>query len=326
MIAIMIVFLSSLVASFIALKESIKEVKELDYTGKKDLGLIVPDLHKEDEPLIPKVGGIGIIAGLVIGLTASIGYVTFLTSEPATGLLGILATILIIGFLAFIDDIVQIRQIIRAFVPTIASLPLIAIKAGVTAMTVPFFGKIEFGVLYYGLVALGVTGASNATNMLAGYNGLETGTALIIFTSLFAYSVHVGTSIIVPLALASAIGAYLALLYYNIYPAKVIPGMSNYIIGAVIASVAIVGNMERVAVMMFPLFFIEFLLKAREGFKNTWWGELTEDGKLKSASNKIETIPQAIMELHGSVSERILVAEIWAIQLVVSFSVLLYLW
>lgn len=324
--ALIIILLLSLIATFIALKESIKKVQGLEYSGKKDLGLIVPDLHKKEKPLIPKTGGIGVIVGLTIGLTTSIGYVTFLTDNTPIGLLAILSTILIIGFLGFIDDIIQIRQLLRTFAPTIASLPLIAIKAGTSVMLVPFIGPIDFGAFYYALVALGVTGASNATNMLAGYNGLETGTALIIFTSLLIYGLHIGTPMIISLTLASAIGTYLALLYYNIYPAKVIPGMSNYVIGAVIASIAIIGNMQRVAIMMFPLFFIELILKAREKFKNKWWGELTEDGKLKPASDKIETIPQAIMKIHGSVSEKKLVAEIWLIQILISASVLIYLW
>jgi hypothetical protein len=58
--------------------------------------------------------------------------------------------------------------------PIIAALPLMAIAAGETTMFIPFFGIINLGIIYSLIVIpIGVTGASNAFNMLAGFNGLE---------------------------------------------------------------------------------------------------------------------------------------------------------
>jgi len=55
-------------------------------------------------------------------------------------------------------------------------LPLVAIKVGKSFLKLPIFGHIEVGLFYpLLLVPLGVTGAANAVNMLAGFNGLEAG-------------------------------------------------------------------------------------------------------------------------------------------------------
>ncbi|MFW5902789.1 MAG: hypothetical protein ACOCTT_02800 [archaeon] len=95
------VFLISFFSSFYTFKSLIKKVKEIEYSGKKDLGLIVPDLHKKEKPLIPKVGGLGVIAGLIIGIILSVGYMTFIVEETPLTLLAILTTILIIGLISF---------------------------------------------------------------------------------------------------------------------------------------------------------------------------------------------------------------------------------
>jgi UDP-N-acetylglucosamine--dolichyl-phosphate N-acetylglucosaminephosphotransferase len=56
----------------------------------------------------------------------------------------------------------------------------------------------------------------------------------------------------------------LAFLSFNWYPAKVFPGNSfTYSIGALIATLAILGNMERIAVWLFIPYFVEILLYFR---------------------------------------------------------------
>ena len=60
------------------------------------------------------------------------------------------------------------------------------------------------------------------------------------------------------------IASLLAFLTFNWYPAKVFPGNSfSYAIGALIATLAILGNMERIAIWLFFPYFIEILLYFR---------------------------------------------------------------
>ncbi|MFB6215121.1 MAG: glycosyl transferase family 4, partial [Candidatus Bipolaricaulia bacterium] len=83
------------------------------------------------------------------------------------------------------DDLLDIPQTVKSISPLFAALPLVAIRAGATSLKIPVFGYVEFGIIYpLLLVPLGVTGAANAVNMLAGFNGMELGVGLVAFVSL----------------------------------------------------------------------------------------------------------------------------------------------
>ncbi len=96
-------------------------------------------------------------------------------------------------------------------------------------------------------------GATNAFNMLVGYNGLEAGMGVIILAALGIISYSNGNTM-ATLIIVITISSLLAFLHYNKYPARVFPGDTlTYPIGAIVAIVAIVGNMERSAAMIFLL-------------------------------------------------------------------------
>jgi len=109
-------------------------------------------------------------------------------------------------------------------------------------MRIPFVGLIDFGIFYsLVLVPLGITGAANAVNMLAGFNGLEVGMGMVAIGTLaiIAYLNGITTSLVI---LMAALGALVAALYYNWYPAKILVGdVGTLTIGAVVASAVIVG-------------------------------------------------------------------------------------
>ncbi len=82
-------------------------------------------------------------------------------------------------------------------------------------MGLPFLGRVDLGSLYtLVLIPLAVTGVANGVNMLAGFNGLETGMGIIALGSLaiIAYSIGAATSFLI---LVAALGALIAFLYYN---------------------------------------------------------------------------------------------------------------
>ncbi len=135
-------------------------------------------------------------------------------------------------------------------------------------MEIPFFGRVNLGRVYPLLVVpVGIIGAANGFNLLAGYNGLEAGMGLIIFTTFGITSWIVGAradGYWISLISFIVSATLLAFLYFNWYPAKVFPGNSfTYSVGALIATIAILGNMERLAVWLFILHFVEGLLYFR---------------------------------------------------------------
>jgi UDP-N-acetylglucosamine--dolichyl-phosphate N-acetylglucosaminephosphotransferase len=103
--------------------------------------------------------------------------------------------------------------------------------------------------------------------MLAGYNGLEAGLGIIILSVMGFVAWQSGLGWVSMLAFCMVF-ALIAFLKYNWYPAKIFPGDTlTYSVGALIACVAILGNMERIAIILFVPYFITFILKARSRFK-----------------------------------------------------------
>jgi len=275
-------------------------------------GIVGRDMHKPGGPEIPEMGGLAIVAGFGAGILSAIAMETFwpkLLSIDLAVLLAVLCTVLLTTMIGVLDDLIGMRQWVKALLPVVAALPLVTVRAGVSTIRIPFIGQVDFGPFYaLALVPLGVTGAANAVNMLAGFNGLETGIGLVAMGSLAVIAASVGATTSLVLLLAG-IGGILGVLYFNWYPAKVFVGdVGTLSIGAIIAAAVIVGNFETAGIIVIIPYAIDFLFKACHGFPSKgWWGELKEDGKLHCPPHGPVSLCQALMKLTGGIHERTLV-------------------
>ncbi len=281
------------------------------------IGVVGRDIHKKGNPEVAEFGGLCVVPGFLAGIFVYITIKTFFYSNTV-GLIEILAvisTILIITIMGILDTLtslmkrregknklekfkrVGIRQIISFLLPFPAAIPLVAVNAGMTTMGIPFIGDVNFGILYpLLLIPIGIVGASNATNMLGGLNGSEAGMGFVALLSLGIFSLLRGNTIAALISLTFSV-ALLAFLKYNWYPSKVFPGDLTYVIGAVIASVAIVGNMEKFALYIFAPWIIEFFLKLRSRFKAESFGILQDDGVLKAPYKKVYSLTHIFMKI-----------------------------
>ncbi len=274
-------------------------------------GVVGLDLHKKNKPKLPSSGGICVASGILAGLLSYVGINTFIwrTADFNLSILGVVSSILLVTFVGLIDDLnvksknksdirVGIPQWIKPLITLPAAVPLMVLNAGVTTMAVPFVGDVNFGILYpLLLIPIGVVGASNMVNMLGGFNGSEAGMGIVYLFGLGIYAFIKGSisHIIFFISLASL----LAFIKYNWYPAKILPGDSlTYLLGSIVATGVIVGNMEKIGVIMMIPFFIEFLLKLRSKFKARSTGKLASDGSIEAPyGKKIYSITHVVMNL-----------------------------
>jgi len=296
------------------------------------IGVLGIDQNKKNKPRIPTSGGIAVAFGLFCGLLTYIAVATFVLGQVNLTLI-LASTIAIetITVIGFLDDIVVersktrdtsgtleyrrgLRQWQKAIMVLPAAIPLMAINAGHTTMIFPFIGSVEFGLLYpLLLVPLGVLCVSNATNMLAGVNGLESGLGAVALAGLAVLALALGRT---EAALIAVVGvsALLAFLYYNWYPARVLPGDSlTYLVGSVFVTAVIVGNIEKFGILIFAPWIVEALIKARHGFRATSLGQLTRQGYLKPKNNRIESLTHVAMSL-GNLRERCVAAVLIAVE------------
>ena len=111
----------------------------------------------------------------------------------------------------------------------------------------------------------------------------------------------------------------LAFLIFNWYPAKIMPGDSLvYAIGATVAVVAIIGNIERFAIICFIPWLIELILKLRSGMKAENFGLLQADGTLKAPYKKSYSLTHFIMK-KGKFTERQIVLLLLGIEILFVF-------
>lgn len=296
----------------------------------KKAGIVGRDLHKASEPKISEMGGLAIVLGFGAGILISLAMISFLhLLAPANTvlLLAALLTILLTGLIGILDDLLGMRQVVKAALPALAALPLMAVRAGQTSMTIPILGRFEFWI-FYPLVFLpiGVTVAANAVNMLAGFNGLEVGLGIVALGSLAVVAALLKEMTALVLLL-SGLGALLGILRYNWYPAKVFVGdVGTLSIGAILASSCVVGNFETAGVIILIPYAFDFLFKAAHGFPTTGWrGELKEDGKLHCPKHGPVSLCQFIMKATGGIHERTLVLVLMGVEAVFgAIAIILY--
>lgn len=258
--------------------------------------LLVKDMNKKNTPLVPVSGGLAVMSGIFVGLMFYIFTQTFYFHYTNTliYIFAALTSIVMITFVGFVDDIIikksqesssGLKQWQKPLLTLSAAVPLMVVNAGVKTMAIPFIGRVDFGLIYpLILIPLGVVGAANMVNLLAGFNGIEVGMG-IIYTGMLGLYAFINNREVAALIALITFAALIAFYLYNKYPAKILPGDSlTYLLGGVIATIAILGNIEKAAVVASIPFMIEFILKARSKFKAKSYGYY-KDGKIRSYHN-----------------------------------------
>lgn len=250
----------------------------------KQIGLLWENMHKKGHPKnLAGSGGIIVLMSFCTGVLTYIAIKTFIlkTNITTIEIFALLTTVLLAGIIGFIDDLCGwayggLSKRFRILLLVFTSIPLVVINAGSSLMM-----NIELG-LFYPLVfiPLGIVGATATFNFLEGYNGLGASQGILILSALSVATFLTGSSwlsLICLIMVAGLLGFYL----FNKYPAKVLPGdVMTYSVGAMIASVAILGNIEKIAVWFFVPYIIEFFLKSRGKYKKQSIAKLNEKGGL----------------------------------------------
>lgn len=287
-------------------------------------GIVGRDRHKPGAPEVPEMGGLAVFLAFNAGVFAVLATAGFPLSQQAVVLAGVItaAGACITGVL---DDLVDLRQRFKAFIPLVFAAPL-ALYAPDTRIAFPLLGSVDFGLFYpLVLVPLAVTCASNGFNMLEGYNGMGAGLGIVLGTAIAALAILqgnlAGLALLFPL-----IGALGGFLYYNVYPARGFPGDTMTLLtGAVLASGAILSKVEFWAALLFLPHIVEFFLKARGHFEAENFAERvpgdTSDPPLLQYRGPTESLTHIPMK-RRPMTERGLTHFFWGLEALLAVTVL----
>ena len=314
---LVIILLISFLASFVLFPIMIIRLKKAGIVGK--------NMNSETQEEVAEMGGLVIVAGFGAGMFTVIAVRTFFNIFPSIDLISVLvalSSILIVVLIGIFDDLVSMPQKVKAFMPIFAALPLIVIEEGSSFIRLPFWGNLNFGLLYtLVIIPLEVTIAANAVNMLAGFNGLEVGMGIIAVGSMAIIAYLLG-KITVLVILLAVFGALLAALYFNWFPAKILIGdVGTLSIGAIIAVSVITGNFEIAGVILLIPYIIDFLIKAKNHFPYSFG--IYREGKLYCPEDGPVGLGQLIMKVCGGISERNLVLVLMSIEVICGIGAIL---
>lgn len=224
----------------------------------KKIGITGLDVHKLERPVTAEMGGLAVLVSCLIGT------LIFYLIQPNFSSLFLAATvtILLVGIVGVIDDLIALRQRYKPFLVALASAPLAYALLGTSSVSLPLFGSIPFGLLFpLAIVPLAITTSANLSNMLAGFNGLETGCTVIALMALtfLAWVKGAETGFVIG---SLFLAGYVGLFALNRYPAKIFPGDTGTLMaGAAIVTVGLVsGLIFAAAVVSIPAGF-DFVLK-----------------------------------------------------------------
>ncbi len=258
----------------------------------KQIGLVWEDMNKPDrEKNVAGSGGIVFVIGGLIGIFTYIALQTFYFKSSdgiSIEIFAFTSMLLLVSGIGLIDDLFGwkrggLSKRTRIILVLFSAIPLMVINAGESNMM-----GISLGIIYpLVIIPLGIVGATTTFNFLAGFNGLEAGQGIILLSAMSVVTYLTGNAWLTVISLC-LVASLLAFYIFNINPAKVFPGDAlTYAVGASIAGIAILGNVEKIAIFFFIPYILETVLKLRGGLKKQSFGKPNEDGTLELPYEKI---------------------------------------
>ena len=213
-------------ALFIPLVKKIAE-----FIGAMD----VPNERKVHKTPIPRMGGIGIYGGFLLG------YMLF--GQHSVQMNAILIGSFIILVTGIFDDIKPVPAKYK-FLAQIVGAAVIPLYGGIVLQDVSAFGLyLNFGVLSYPITILFIVGIVNCINLIDGLDGLSSGISSIYFLTIGIIGLLLNNSNGLDVTLTFImLGSTLGFLLHNFHPAKIFMGDSgSMFLGYIIAVISLLG-------------------------------------------------------------------------------------
>lgn len=205
--------------------------KVANHVGAMD----IPDARKVHHIPIPRLGGLGIYLGFLLG------YILF--GSMSLRMNAILIGSFIIILTGMVDDINPIPAKVKFLFQTIAA-SVVAIYGHILLSDLSAFGfYIEFGWLSYPITILFIVAIINCINLIDGLDGLAAGLSSIYFITIGIVIVGWKHSFELDAIITFImLGATLGFLCHNFNPAKIFMGdTGSMFLGYIIAVIALLG-------------------------------------------------------------------------------------
>jgi UDP-GlcNAc:undecaprenyl-phosphate/decaprenyl-phosphate GlcNAc-1-phosphate transferase len=203
-----------------------------------------PNKRKVHMKPMPRIGGLAIFIGVVIGYFISGVYFIPITAISIGGV--------VILLLGIIDDLITLSAKVKLIFQTVAALIVVSSGLLIEVIHIPLLGTYQIGLLSYPLTLLWIVGITNSINLIDGLDGLATGVSSIILITIGSLAFIHGKALILTFCII-LLGSLLGFLIHNFYPAKIFLGdMGALFIGYSISVISLLGLYK--SVTLFSMF------------------------------------------------------------------------
>lgn len=212
--------------------------------------LDIPDKRKVHKKPMPRMGGLGIFSGFLLG------YMLFGEHTPLMNSILIGSFVIIIT--GIIDDIKPLKASYKLVGQLIASL-IVVLYGGLLLKDVSFFGLyIDFKWFAYPITILFILGCINCMNLIDGLDGLAGGISAIFFLTIGIIAICKGQFMLATVLTLIMFGSTLGFLFHNFYPAKIFMGdTGSMFLGFMIAVITLLGfKSVMMSAIIIPLFIL----------------------------------------------------------------------
>ena len=208
-----------------------------------------PSARKLQEEPIPRLGGVAVVIGIVVGIGVGLCFRYFgdLSAENvlrADQLLRFSVATLAIFILGVVDDLRGVSVFWKLLVEIFAAWMIIGLGSEFQTFRLPIGEDVQLGWLAPLISLVWIVGVTNAINLLDGLDGLAGGVVAIVSGSLMCYVVLNG-QIEMVIFTSALTGACLGFLRHNWAPAKIYLGDSGSLtLGFMVASFALLFSVK----------------------------------------------------------------------------------
>lgn len=206
--------------------------------------LDIPNERKVHKNPIPRLGGLGIFIGFLLG------YMIF--GKPSVQMNSILIGSFIILLTGIFDDIKPISAKAK-LIGQLAAGAVIVFYGDILLTHVTIFSQyIDFGILAYPITLIFIVACTNIINLIDGLDGLSSGISSIFYLSTIIicfFQNRFGLEFTLALI---ALGSTLGFLIHNFNPARIFAGDSGALfMGFIIAVISLLGFKTTVITSIF---------------------------------------------------------------------------
>jgi UDP-GlcNAc:undecaprenyl-phosphate/decaprenyl-phosphate GlcNAc-1-phosphate transferase len=192
-----------------------------------------PNQRKVHTKVMPRLGGLSIIIGVIIGY--------FYSGLFQQQVLGISLGALVIILLGLADDIYQLSAKTKLLAQILAGLLVVMSGLLIEIINIPFVGIYEIGYFSYPLTIFWIIAITNAINLIDGLDGLAAGTSAIIVGTIGIMAFLSGKEMIFTFSII-IFSSVIGFLFYNFHPAKIFMGdIGALFLGYCVAILSLLG-------------------------------------------------------------------------------------